>query len=163
MGRLRERFSGSVQRIGSVLLTGWAILLLPTGLGLVLFGLFERIDSNDWQEPLSIGVTVFAAGSLLWFLSRRLDSAAVGARARRYEHQLLRLARTRHGRLTATEAAAEVGLTAAEAETILKGLAEGGFVELEVSDGGVLIYRFPEILYSGGGAAGSWARRHESA
>ncbi len=162
MGRLRERLNGSVQRMGSVFFTGWAILLLPAGLGLILFGLFERIDSNDWQEPLSIGVTVFAAGSLLWFLSRRLDSAASGARARRSEHQLLRLAKSRHGRLTATEAAAEIGLTALEAEAILKGLAEGGFVELEVSDGGVLIYRFPEILYSGG-AAGSWARRHERA
>ena len=39
---------------------------------------------------------------------------------------------------------------------------ESGFVELEVSDGGVMIYRFPEVLYAGG-AAGSWARRHDSA
>ena len=162
MGKLRERLSGSAQRAGSVFLTGWAILLLPAGLGLVLFGLVERIDSNDWQEPLSIGVTVFAAGSLLWFLSRRLDQGAQNARARRSEQELLRLARTRHGRLTATEAAAEIGLTAAEAKQILKGWAEGGFVELEVSDGGVMIYRFPEVLYTGG-AAGSWARRHDSA
>lgn len=162
MGRLSERLSGSVQRLGSAFLTGWAILLLPAGIGLILYGLVERIDSRNWQEPLSIGVAVFAVGSLVWFLSRRLDAAAQDARARRHEHQLLRLARTRDGRLTATEAAAEIGIAAAEAEAILKGLAEGGFVELEVTDGGVLIYRFPEILYVRGGAS-SWARRHESA
>ncbi|MBT3344315.1 MAG: hypothetical protein HN712_07945 [Gemmatimonadetes bacterium] len=158
---MSERLAGTAQRVGSALLTGWAILLLPAGIGLVLYGLVERIDSNDWQEPLSVGVAVFAVGSLVWFLSRRLDASAQRAAARRYEHQLLRLARGRSGRLTATEAAAEIGITAAEAEVILKGLAEGGFVELEVTEGGVIIYRFPEILYASGGS--SWARRHESA
>lgn len=156
MGRVGNVFEGGLKRAGALFLTGWAVLLLPAGVGLVLFGLGQRIDDNDWQEPLSIGVAVFAIGAVTWSLARRLDAAARVSRARRDENRVLRLARQRGGRLTAFDAAVDTGLTAAEAEQILRRLADGGFVEIEVSDSGVLVYRFPEVLYATGSGARRW-------
>ena len=77
------------------------------------------------------------------------------------EPRVLQLARERFGRLTAVETAVEVGLTAAEAEAILRGLADGGFVEIEVNEAGVMSYRFPEVIYPATGG-GSWSRPLES-
>lgn len=155
---LRTLFDGGLKRAGAMFLTAWAVILLAAGLGLVLYGLAERIDSNDWQEPLSIGVAVFAVGAGTWYLARRLDLAARQARARRDESRVLQLARQRGGRLTVTEAAVETGLTAAESEVILRGLAEGGFVEIEVSEAGIMTYRFPEFVYASTSGS-AWSRR----
>lgn len=144
------------------MLTFWTVLLLPTGLGLVLLGVSTRIENRQWQEPLSIGVGIVAVGAITWYLARQLDEGARKARARQDENRILRLARDRGGRLTTMEAATETGLPAAETEAILQGLAEGGFIEIEVTDAGVMIYRFPEVLYAPGGV-GNWSRRYESA
>lgn len=59
------------------------------------------------------------------------------------------------------EAATEMGMTTVEAESILRGLAKGGFIEIEVSDAGVMIYRFPDVLCAPG--SGRWSHRFESA
>ena len=147
-------FEGGLKRAGALLLTSGSVLLLSAGLGLILYGLGQRIDRDDWQEPLSIGVPVFAVGAAAWFCARRLGASARRAHARRMEHRILQLARERFGRLTVIETAVEVGLTAAEAEAILRGLADGGFVEIEVNEAGVMSYRFPEVIYpaAGGGS-----------
>ncbi len=154
MGRISTFFEGGLRRAGALVLTSGAVVLLSAGLGLILYGLGQRIDHDDWQEPLSIGVPVFAVGAAAWFCARRLAASARQAHARRMENRILRLARERFGRLTVIEAAVEAGLTAAEAESILRGLAEGGFVEIEVNDAGVMSYRFPEVIYPppGGGS-----------
>ena len=142
---------GWLRRAGSLLFRAGSVLLLAAGLGLILYGMGQRIDHDDWQEPLSIGVPVFALGAAAWFCSGRLAASARQARARRMENRVLRLARERFGRLTVIETAVETGLTAAEAEAILRGLADGGFVEIEVNEAGVMSYRFPEVIYSSRG------------
>lgn len=156
MSRIGNTFEGGLKRAGAWFLTGWAALLLPAGLGLVLYGIVERVSSDDWQEPLSIGVAVVAVGAVAGYLARRLDAAAQVARSRSDENRVLRLARQRGGRLTAFDAAVDSGLTAAEAELILRRLADGGFVEIEVSDAGVLVYRFPEVIYPTGSGVRHW-------
>ena len=153
--QIRDIFDGGLRRAGALALTGWSAVLLPAGLGLVLYGVVERLESGAWREPLPIGVAVVAAGAIVWHLSRRLDASARAARARRDENRIVRLARERGGRLTTMEAAAETGLTAAEAEVILRGLAEGGFIEIEVTEAGIMVYRFPEVIYGSGGGR-SW-------
>ena len=162
MSRISTLFEGGLRRAGALLLTAGSVLLLPAGLGLILYGLGQRIDHDDWQEPLSIGVPVFSVGAAAWYCARRLAASARQAQARRMENRILRLARERFGRLTVIETAVEAGLAAAEAESILRGLAEGGFVEIEVNDAGVMSYRFPEVIYSSRGG-GSCSRPFGSA
>jgi hypothetical protein len=162
MSRWSDAIDGKLKRVGALALTFWTVLLVPTGLGLAFYGISTRIRTSEWQEPLSIGVGLVAVGGITWYLSRRLHEGAGRARARVNENRILRLARERGGRLTTMEAATETGLTAVEAEAILKALAEGGFIEIEVTDAGIMIYRFPEVLYAPGGVS-NWSRRFESA
>ncbi|HCL30879.1 MAG TPA: hypothetical protein EYQ31_11505 [Candidatus Handelsmanbacteria bacterium] len=157
MSRWGDTIDSKLKRAGALVLTFWTVLLLPTGLGLVLLGVSTRIENRQWQEPLSVGVGIVAVGAITWYLSRRLHEGARQVRARIDENRILRLASQRAGRLTVMEAATETGLTAAECEEILRGLAEGGFIEIEVSDAGIMIYRFPDVLYGQGG--GRWHER----
>ena len=99
-------------------------------------------------------------GGLLWILSKKLDAAAHLVRYRRQQNRIVRLAQQRGGRLTVTEAAAETGLTVEEAGEILKRMAEGGFVEVEITDSGMIVYRFPEVLFA---HEKHWSRGVESA
>jgi hypothetical protein len=161
MSRWSDTIDQKLKRAGALVLTFWTVLLLPAGLGLVLLGLSTRIENRQWQEPLSIGVGLVAVGAITWYLSRRLHEGARRVRARMDENRILRLASQRGGRLTAMEAATETGMTAVEAESILRSLAEGGFIEIEVSDAGVMIYRFPDVLYAP--SSGRWSHRFESA
>ena len=67
---------GWLRRAGSLLFRAGSVLLLSVGLGLILYGMGQRIDHDDWQEPLSIGVPVFALGAAAWFCSGRLAASA---------------------------------------------------------------------------------------
>ena len=161
MLKARAALEGGVKRLGALLLLFSAVPLFPVGFGLMVYGLFLAIDESSYRDPLSVGVALVVMSGLLWLSSRRLDSAAQLVRSRKIENDLLRLARRRGGRLTVIEAATETGYTAAETEAQLKQLAEGGFVEIEVTEAGVMVYRFPEILYAPTGDGG-WSPEVET-
>ena len=86
--------------------------------------------------------------------------AAQLVRYRRQQNRIVRLAQEHGGRLTVTEAAADTGMIVEEADEILKRLSEGGYVEVEVTDAGMVVYRFPEILF---GHEKTWSRGVDSA
>lgn len=152
------------KRLGALFLKVLAVPIVPIGLGLMLYGLFQMFRSeapdSDFFEPFAIGVTQVIFGSLLWILAKKLDAAAHLVRYRRQQSRVVRLARQRGGRLTVTETAADTGLTVEEASEILKRLADGGFVEVEITDSGLIVYRFPEVLFA---HEKHWSRGVESA
>ena len=137
-----------MKRLGALFLKTWAVPLVPVGVGLMLYGLIDRFEHQQGMDKFSIGVTLVILGALLWLLAKKLDEAAQLVRYRRQQNRIICFARERGGRLTVVEAAADTGLTVEETEDILKRLADGGYVELEVTDSGLVIYRFPEILYA---------------
>jgi len=135
--------------------------MVPVGVGLMLYGLMTKLmHGYNFEDTFAPGVSLVILGSLLWVLAKRLDAAAQLVRYRRQQNRIVRLARERGGRLTVTEAAAESGFTVEETAEILKKLADGGFVEIEVTDSGLMVYRFPEVLY---GHEKHWSRGIESA
>ncbi len=152
------------KRLGALFLKVLAVPIVPIGLGLMLYGLFQMFrpeaSDSDFFEPFAIGVTQVIFGSLLWILAKKLDAAAHLVRYRRQQNRVVRLARQRGGRLTVTETAADTGLTVEEASEILKRLADGGFVEVEITDSGLIVYRFPEVLFA---HEKHWSRGVESA
>jgi hypothetical protein len=149
------------KRLGALSLKAMAVAMVPMGLGLMLYGLFRILHSGEGQiAPFAIGVTLTILGTLLWFLARKLDDAAHLLRYRRQQNRVVRLAQQRGGRLTATETAAETRLTAEEAADILRRLTDGGFAEIEVTDSGLIVYRFPEVLFA---HEKPWSRGVESA
>lgn len=155
--KLKARFSmeGGLKRLGALFLKAWAVPLIPIGLGLILYGLLSH-----FENPLSAGVALVLMGAILWVLARKLDAAALLVRHRKQQNRIVRLARERGGRLMVAEAAADAGLTVQEAEEILRELADGGYAEIEVTDSGMVVYRFPEFLFA---HEKHWARGVENA
>ncbi len=173
--RLQWILEGGIKRLGGLFLLVWAIPLFAVGLGLMLWGLSKALtlaihtgppgfllSGSHFEHPLSIGVALVVLSVLMWVGSRRLDAAVRTLKDRRVENALLRLAQQRGGRLTVIEAAAETGYTAEEVALVLRRLSEQGFVEIEVTDAGVMVYRFPEIAYAPTPGE-SWTNRIESA
>jgi hypothetical protein len=68
---------------------------------------------------------------------------------------VLRLARELGGRLTVTQVASSLGWTMARAEKILTSLDDGLRVDSEVTDEGVIVYNFLEIIHGRGSIPGS--------
>jgi len=151
---------GGLKRLGALFLRAWAVPMVPLGIGLMLYGLIKKLEQGHVVDQFSVGVALTIFGGLLWLLAKRLDVAARLVRYRRHQSRIVRLARERGGRLTVTEAAADADLTVEETEEILKRLADGGFVEVEVTDAGLMVYRFPEVLYA---HEKQWSRGVESA
>lgn len=74
----------------------------------------------------------------------RSDRTAL-LRQQTLESEVLRAAVTHHGRLTVIEVTADLGVSAEEAKDVLDGLMVKGLADIEVSDSGLLVYRFHEI------------------
>lgn len=151
---------GGLKRLGALFLKVWAVPMVPVGVGLMLYALVKRVEQGHVVDQFSVGVALTIFGGLLWILAKRLDAAAQLVRYRRHQNRIVRLARDRGGRLTVTETAADSGLTVEESADILKRLADGGFVEVEITDSGLVVYRFPEVVY---GHEKPWSRGVETA
>ncbi len=131
----------------------------------MLYGLWEILDATDVGghrsiAPFAVGVTLAIVGSLLWMFGKRLDAAAHLIRHRRQQNKIIRLAQQRGGRLMMTEIAVETGLAVEEVDDIVTGMVNRGYAEVEVSDSGVVVYRFPEALFA---HEKHWSRGVESA
>ena len=137
---------GGLKRLGALFLKVCAVPLVPIGLGILCYDLF-LFDRNAVGGTV-VGATLVTLGTLLWILARQLDNAVGLIKYRRQQNQLLRLAQQRQGRLTVTEAATETGMTVQDAEQIMKDLADRGYVEIELTESGMMVYRFPEVLFS---------------
>lgn len=101
---------------------------------------------------LALGITVAlpAAGAVLLARSHLAErSRLTGRRAelRRHatESEILRLAQTQGGKLMAVEAALSLQLPEDAARDTLDTMVSNGRAELEVTDGGNLVYSFPTL------------------
>ena len=144
--RIINQMDGGLKRLGALFLKVCAVPLVPIGLGILCYDLF-LFDRNAVGGTV-VGATLVTLGTLLWILARQLDNAVGLIKYRRQQNQLLRLAQQRQGRLTVTEAATETGMTVQDAEQIMKDLADRGYVEIELTESGMMVYRFPEVLFS---------------
>lgn len=163
--RAGSHMEGSFKRLCALCCKGWGGITVPVGVGFMLFGLWEILEAADAGAhrsiaPFAVGVSLSIVGSLLWMLGKRLDAAAHLIGHRRRQNKIIRLAQRRGGRLMITEIAVETGLAVEEVEDIVTGLVNGGYVEVEVSDSGVVVYRFPEALFA---HEKHWSRGVESA
>lgn len=61
------------------------------------------------------------------------------------ERQIYQLARKNGGRVTVSDLVADVGVSAAQAETQLQSMTDESRVRMEVSEDGVVSYTFPEF------------------
>jgi len=133
--RLPSARRESIFRTWSVLMWVFAVLLIVGGIAGAEFA------------PILFGA---GAGAGAWMLQRTANQAREERRtALLAEMQIsaLRLAQERGGRLTVTETAAALGWPLRRAEKVLVSLDDGLRVNSEVSDEGVIVYEFREVLH----------------
>ncbi|HET6765643.1 MAG TPA: hypothetical protein VFH27_18315, partial [Longimicrobiaceae bacterium] len=124
------------RRRGSIVLFVLALLLLTVGL--------TQLEA----VPFVLGSLAAAGGFFL-------HKAAVTAREERREAliaalqpHVLKLAGERNGRLTVTDVATSLGWALPRAEKVLNSLDDGMRVRSDVTDEGVIVYEFPEVMFS---------------
>lgn len=129
------------------------------GGALVAVALFMLLGFFNVSRPLSgpaaIATLLFTvalpAGAGVALL--RSHFAAQGSLARRrddlrrqtQEAELLKLAQELAGKLTVVEGATRLALPTSTVEELLAGLHERGLAEIEITDAGLLVYRFPDV------------------
>ena len=121
-------------------LIGSALVLFASFL--IMMGLIE-VEA----AAIAVGSIIGAAGSGTFFwgwkaLTERRQALTVGL-----QRQILRLAGKRGGSLTVTEVASDLNLSLPAAEKALVGMDDGFRVRSEITDEGIIVYEFPEVLH----------------
>ena len=152
----RSRHSvNAMNRPGSLRVLGGALLI-----GVALFMALGFAASTGHR---SLGVTIavvlitmgIPAGAGLALIRghyrdhRLLTADRAELRLQTWESELVKLAAERGGKLTVVEAVAATGLRVPQVEEALRSLAEQGVADLDVTDSGMLVYRFPDIQLQG--------------
>ena len=110
-----------------------AVLIPVTVAGIMVLTLFSSV----WWLVFVFGWTIFPAfGLLVRGIAGLSEGTNESSTANGKEHELLRALRD-YGELTPTRAAMETSLTVAEADKMLKELAEGGHLDVRVRGGGI--------------------------
>lgn len=129
-------------RGGEGLMRAWSVMLGALGAVLLVVGAAE------------LELLVFSFGILAGAGAFLLHRGANAARERRREALLanlqlnvLKLAGERRGRLTVTEVAAALSWPMRRAEKVLNSLDDGWRVNSTVTDEGVIVYEFRELLH----------------
>lgn len=63
------------------------------------------------------------------------------------EKQILRLAQEKGGRLTIPEIAANTSMTTVDADAVMREMTAKGYVDMQVTDSGVIVYEFYDIIH----------------
>jgi hypothetical protein len=103
------------------------------------------------EAEVVVAMFGMAAGAGGWLLQRSANQAREERRAAllaELQMPVLRLAREHNGRLTVTEVATALGWPMRRAEKVLNSLDDGLRVNSEVTDEGVIVYEFLEVMHS---------------
>jgi hypothetical protein len=119
-------------------------------IALFIFAALLMIAGVGNGELVPILMSVFAAGGG-YFLHRDAETKRQERREALIaglQPEVLRLAAQRRGRLTVTEVASSLGWALPRAEKVLNSLDDGLRVRSEVTDEGVIVYEFPEVMFA---------------
>jgi hypothetical protein len=110
----------------------------------VLIGALEGTSKysrfTDVTLTILLGVVPLVGGIRLY---RRVRGTVVRRQTGERESAVLQVVRQHEGVVSPVDVAADCGMSLEQAEEILKGLHLRGFAEMDVTDTGIVIYRFP--------------------
>lgn len=114
----------------------------------VLFGAFMiMMGIVEFEPPVAVVGSLFgASGSALFFWGWKSLQDRRQALTAALQRRVLRLAQRQGGTLTVSEVAAGLQLALPAAERVLDSMDDGLRVRSEVTDEGVVVYEFPEVL-----------------
>jgi hypothetical protein len=119
---------------------GTIMVLLASLLILVGFVEFE-------MAAVAVGSVIGAAGSLAFYWGWTGQQDRRKAIMHRIQRKILRLAAVKGGTLTVTEVATDLNLAIGAAEKILISMDDDLRVRSVISDEGVIVYEFPELMH----------------
>lgn len=133
--------------IGGILL-GVGLFLL---LGFFLNAMKKGVDAGDIAAVVLLGIAPVAAGGLLIRSHFKEKQKAVlekqAAIQTQQEKEIIRLAQQKGGRLSIPEIVAGTSLNTIEADQLMREMTTKGYVDMQVTDAGVIIYEFYEIAH----------------
>ncbi|HEU4881773.1 MAG TPA: hypothetical protein VFT45_06000 [Longimicrobium sp.] len=105
---------------------------------------------DDWQSSLFSAVVAAGVAVLLLRSAWQAEEKASQVTAGERQLAVLRLAESEDGQLTVTEVAAKLGWSIQDAESTLRSLDDGVRVTTTLTDEGVMLYDFPELIHDPG-------------
>ena len=134
----------------------FGVALLVLSLFMLLGFLRSGADAGAPATIAALLVTVGlpAAGGIALLTApfrrgSRLSARKEILRQQTYESEILRLAAQRQGRLTAVELVTEFAITPEKANELLESLMVRQLANVEVTDSGVVVYRFHDVQHLG--------------
>ena len=130
---------------------GGALLIavgLFMALGFALSDATRSLGTTVAALLIAVGVPTGAGVALIYshYRNRRLRTAdRAELRLQTWESELVKLAAERGGKLTIVEAVAATGLRAPQVEEAFRSLTVQGLADIDVTDSGMLVYRFPDV------------------
>lgn len=117
-----------------------------------LFAAFMVVMGLATSEiaPLFVATVAATAGIALQYSASIDRSKRREALLNSLQLPVLQLAGRKGGQLTVSEVAAELGWTMKRAEKVLQSMDDGLRVNSEVTDEGVIVYEFPELIRASG-------------
>jgi predicted RNA-binding Zn-ribbon protein involved in translation (DUF1610 family) len=122
-------------RWGAYLIFAFAAMLMLIGL-------------DEGPEPFLIGAFAAAGGALLWKKANSVREERRATLLTGLQQPVLRLAAQRAGVLTVTDVAAALSWPMPRAEKVLNSLEDGLRVASSVTDEGVIVYEFRELMHA---------------
>lgn len=115
-----------------------------------LYGIAFVDGKGGWTVPLFSGLIAAGVAVLLlrsaWQDEERAAQVTVGER----QLAVLKLAEAEDGQLTVTEVAARLGWSLDDAAATLRSLDDGVRVTTTLTDEGIILYDFPELIHDPG-------------
>ncbi len=135
---------------GGALIAGGLFMFLGVAVGLAEEGM-ASFDIGDMVGLLVMAVAPVTAGAFIirghFKQKHKALKAQQKALERDREREILQLAQRKGGRLTITEIAADSSLTTDEAEKFMNELTSKGYVSMNVTETGVIVYDFYDISH----------------
>ena len=135
--------------IGGVLIFLGAFMLL--GFAVNLSEKSFAIDIGDIVAFILLSAAPIIVGSVIvrshFTGKRRLIEAEQKALYEQREREIIRLAQQKRGRLSIPEIAVATSMNTEEADKMMREMAAKGYVDMQVTDSGVIVYEFYEIAH----------------
>ncbi|MFY7997343.1 MAG: hypothetical protein ACOVSW_01950 [Candidatus Kapaibacteriota bacterium] len=142
---MRAPFANSSFRyFASVLMMLWGVFLMIGG----LVNMFPdnappKITPSDVFMFIALGIAPCVLGITLWLRTSKQRKERLHTEL---EQDILRLAKSCHNKLTASDVAIKIVLSPPQAEEALQEMVIKGWARLEISDSGVAVYHFHTLI-----------------
>lgn len=115
-----------------------------------LWGVSFIDGGDDWEVSLFSGLVSAGVAVLLLRSAWKDEEKAAQTTANERQLAVLRLAESEDGQLTVTEVAAKLGWSIEDAAATLRSLDDGVRVTTTLTDEGIILYDFPELIHDPG-------------